>query len=118
MHSTPGGLNGRQLIDSGLNKVLGTAMGRLEPFGTTAETDGSWRSRTTVREIDPSCCIEACIENRSIEREIALSAAPYTAAGYTAHTHCPGLAVPHTAIQRIQDTAYTVYNFIHPLSVR
>ena len=47
VHSTPGGLDGRPLIDSGLNEVLVTAMGRLEPL----ETDRSWRSRTTVREI-------------------------------------------------------------------
>ena len=75
VHSTPGGLDGRQWIDSGLNKVLGTAMGHLEPFETSADrlqTDRGWRSCTTVRETDPSCCIEACIENRSIEREIAL----------------------------------------------
>ena len=31
----PGGLDGLQLIGSGLNEVLRTAMGRSEPFGTT-----------------------------------------------------------------------------------
>ena len=86
-------------------------MGRLEPFGITVDRNERLGTphRTCRCETDPLRCIEACIENRPIERETTV----YTLYIRLSLSRLACVVYSYTAYTRYC-TAYTVYNFIHP----